>query len=77
MLSTIKIVKKIHSHFFGPRAHGTGPKHGVKIKKMTISSNFVKKNILGSIKYAEYEKNNEKNPSLFLRPVGPWDSVKT
>ena len=33
--------------------------------------------MLGSPKYDKYGKNNEKNPSLIFRPVGPWKRAKT
>ena len=38
---------------------------------------FHQKFILGSSKYVEYGKNNEKDPLSLFRPVGPWKRAKT
>ena len=38
---------------------------------------FRTKLLLGSLKYAEYDKISEKNPSIKFRPVGPWDWPET
>ena len=37
-----KIKKKIHLHYFGPWARGTGPKHGYKVVKIKYFLNFMK-----------------------------------
>ena len=41
MLSTEKLLKKIHLQNSGPMASLTGPKHGIKMVKMKKSPNFV------------------------------------
>ena len=77
MLSTIKLVKKIHLQNFGPLAHGTGPKHGLKMVKIKKIFKFRRNLFLWSLEYAEYEKDYEKNPSLKFWPVGPFDWPET
>ena len=67
-----KIMKKIHEHYLGPWARGTGPKHGYKELKNKMFLKFHENFILGSIKYSKYGKNNEKNQSLLFRPVTAW-----
>ena len=74
MLSLEKIVKRIHLHFSGPWARGTGPKHCVKIIKMKRSSNLVKK-----IFYYQLSMFSKKNivKTIHLIFSGPWDWAKT
>ena len=71
-----KTMKKIHEHYLGPWARGTGPKHGYKELKNKMFFKFHENFILGSLKYSKYGKNNEKNQSLLFRPVTAWDWAK-
>ena len=49
----------------------------VKCGENEIFLKFRKQFIVGSTKYDYYGKNNEKNPRLLFRPVGPWKRTKT